>query len=64
MTKWAVFGKVVGSKYIGSYEAETAEEAIELAQKDAYVSLCHQCSGECEDPEVDEMVAEVDWVKE
>lgn len=64
MAKWAVLGKVVGSRYIGSYEADTAEEAVEMATRDAHVSLCHQCSGQIEDPEVVEMEAEPDWVKE
>ncbi len=52
--RWRVSGKVVGSKYLGEFVAATAEEAVDLALKSnaAYVSLCHQCSDECEDPEI------------
>jgi len=52
---------VVGSKYLGEFEAETEEEAIEkgLESNAAHVSLCHQCSGECEDPTIEEGSAEI-----
>ena len=58
MPKFKVYGKVVGTKYIGKYEAETAAKAAEMAWKDAHSSMCHQCSDECEDPEIEELTVE------
>jgi hypothetical protein len=42
-----VYGLVTGTKYLGEFKAETADEAVDMAlQSDANdVSLCHQCSG-------------------
>lgn len=58
-TKWDVTGVVVGSKFLGTFEAETEAEAVRMAlESDASsVSLCHQCSDECEDPEVERAIA-------
>lgn len=51
--RWRVYGIVTGSKYLGEFEAETAEEAEQMAvNENGYVSLCHQCADECEDPEI------------
>lgn len=58
MPKFSVYGKVVGTKWIGEYDAPDAEAAIQMAEKDAHSSMCHQCSRECEDPEVEDLVAE------
>ena len=58
MKKFHIYGTVVGGKYIGEYEVETEEQAIEIAWKDARVSLCHACSPECEDPEITELHAD------
>lgn len=60
--KWSVTGVVVGSKYLGVFEAETKEEAEQMAleSEKAYCSLCHQCTDECEDPEIDRCVAELE----
>jgi hypothetical protein len=55
---WSVTAAVVGSKWMGDYEAETGEEALEMAREKADVSLCHQCSDECEDPQIEHMSAE------
>jgi hypothetical protein len=55
--RWSVNGAVVGGKHIGVYEAETGADAIEMARGDASVSLCHHCADECEDPEVERLVA-------
>ena len=57
--KWHVSATVVGSKYLGEFEADTAEEAIELAGASdaAWVNLCHQCAEECEDPQIDHIAA-------
>ena len=57
--KYHVYGTVVGSKYLGEFEAASEEEAIEKASNEAYVSFCHQCSQECENAEVTDIVAEV-----
>ena len=61
MPKFHVSAAVTGSKYIGEFEAATKEEAIEMATNSsaAYVSMCHQCSDECQDPECTEFYAEV-----
>lgn len=59
MPKYSVWGKVVGTKYIGEYEAENATQAEAMAWKDAHSSLCRQCSDECEDPEIDELTVEL-----
>lgn len=46
-------GSVVGSKFLGEFEADTVEEALRLAGAEAGASFCHRCSSECEDPEVE-----------
>lgn len=60
MPKYNVYGTVVGSKYLGVFEASSAEEAVEkaLQSDEAYVSLCHQCAGECEDAEIHKATAD------
>ncbi len=62
MTKYRAYGKVVGTKYLGEYEASSEEEAIKLAQEseNRAVCLCHYCNSECEDPEIEEIFVEVD----
>ena len=57
MPRWRVYGKVVGSKYLGEVEAETQKEAEEkgLNLNSVFVSLCHRCSEQCEDPEIHEV---------
>lgn len=64
MAKFDVWAKVSGTKYLGQFEAATKEAAEELALESdaAGVSLCHQCSPECEDPECVEAVAELQRV--
>lgn len=61
MPKFRVSASVVGSKYIGEFEAETAEDAEQLARdsSEASISLCHQCSCECEDAECSDMQVEL-----
>lgn len=58
--KYHVVGTVHGSKYLGEYEAESAEEAVEmaLAEKGGPISLCHHCSQECEDGNVESATAD------
>lgn len=60
MKRWRVWGTVVGTKYLGEFEANTMDDAIDkaLESSEACVSMCHQCSGECEDPEIHEASAD------
>lgn len=58
MPKFRIHGTVVGSQYLGIYEAPTAEEAIEKAIAESSVRLCHHCSSQCEDGEISEATAE------
>lgn len=59
---FAIYGTVVGGKYLGQVQAHSKEEAEELAwdgnKVSLYVSFCHQCSGECENAEITEVYAE------
>lgn len=50
MPKYNVYSMATASIFLGEFEAETEEQAIELAVKEnpPHVSLCHQCSGEIE----------------
>ena len=59
---YRVWASVVGTKYLGAFEASSKEEAEEIAMEsdEACISLCHQCSRECEDPVVDKADAEED----
>lgn len=61
LNTYSVYGTVTGSKYLGDFQATTPEEAIDMAiDSDAgHVSLCHQCSGQCEDPEIHNATAEL-----
>ena len=57
--KYSVYGKVVGSKFLGTFEASSSEEAEQKAlDANGHVSLCHHCAGECEDAEITECVVE------
>lgn len=58
MPRYSVSGAVHGSTWIGEYDANTPEEAIELAYNDAGISLCHECARKISDPEVLELTAE------
>lgn len=58
MKKFNVYGKVVGTKYLGKFTTNNKQEAINKAEKISSVSLCHQCSKECEDPEIIDIFAE------
>lgn len=57
--KWHVHGTIVGTKYLGIFEADTKEEAEDMAMESeaSGVSLCHECSTECEDPQIDSVEA-------
>ncbi|GAA0005248.1 hypothetical protein [Bradyrhizobium elkanii] len=60
MKQYSVFGTVTASKFMGRFWANSKEEAIAMAEKSEnnFVSLCHQCNDQCEDPEIHEMTAE------
>ena len=59
MPKYNAYGTVVGSTYIGEFEAKNEKEAIEKAQRAAGVSLCHECARDISDPEVTEINVEL-----
>jgi hypothetical protein len=60
MKTWVVTATVTGSKYLGTINAETKREAriIGEALHSNYISLCHQCSDQCEDATVTEVFVE------
>lgn len=49
-TKFRVYGLVTGTKFLGVFEANTPEEAKEMAaiSEENFITLCHQCSREVE----------------
>ena len=53
MKRYRVTGIVTGSKYLGEFKANSAEEAGEMALEsdEVSVNLCHRCSHQCGDPE-------------
>lgn len=56
MPKFDIYVPAVGTRYIGVYEAETAEAAIDLALAECKdgIHLCHACAKEFVDtPELD-----------
>ena len=58
-----LYGTVQGSIYLGTIEATSKEEAVELAENDielTHISFCASCADQCEDPEVTDIVAEED----
>lgn len=58
MKTWRVGGGVSASTYVGEFEADTWQEAIEKAYKVAGVSVCHECAEHISDPEIDHLWAE------
>ena len=59
MKTFSVYGKVVGTKYLGEVIAKNKKEAIKKADlREAWVSVCHQCSKEISDPEIVEIIVE------
>jgi len=58
--KYKVYARITGGKYLGEYEAATEDEAIEKAIKEAgSVSLCHQCSRQIDDLDIDEVFTDI-----
>jgi hypothetical protein len=60
MPRYRVVGTVVGTKYLGEFTADTAEQAVEMALESgqAFVDLCHQCSDQCDNAEISRADAE------
>jgi len=68
--KFRVNGAVSGIKYLGCVEGESLEQvqdAVETCDgtypeidEASSIYLCHQCSGEVEDPEISEYIVEED----
>jgi hypothetical protein len=46
LSVYKAYGVVIGTKYLGEFEADSPEEAERLAWKGAYVLLCKEC---CDD---------------
>lgn len=64
--KYDVFASVTGSKYLGSFEADSEEEALHKAadSEECHASFCHQCANNCEDPEVVAVSAEPAFIED
>lgn len=64
MPKFRAYARVIGSKYLGEFEAKNKEQAEEIAlnSDEAYISVCYQCAKEIEDPWVTEV--EIEEIKE
>ena len=62
MARYRAYGVVYGGKYLGTVEADSKEEAINKAQEldSCYVSICHQCADEIDDPQIDRVQVELD----
>ena len=64
MAQYTIIGKMSAWKVLGIIEAESKDDAVEIAVADdminneAWVSLCHQCSNEIELGEIYEYEAE------
>lgn len=58
--KYSVYGIMNASVHIGDYEADSKEQAEEMANDDQdadwYPCLCHQCSTELEVDDINEVV--------
>lgn len=50
MPKYRVYSLATASLFLGEFDAETEDQAIELAIKEnpPHASLCHHCSDEIE----------------
>jgi len=60
MAKYSVYGVINATKYIGEFEANSEEEAEEMAwdSETGFISICYHCSKEIEEPTIYEMVVE------
>jgi hypothetical protein len=61
MPKYRVYGKVVGTKYLGMFEAENERDAIEkgFESDDVSITLCHSCEDQVDGLEVEDAHAEL-----
>lgn len=62
MARYAVYGIISASKFIGEFEADSKDEAIAKAQAegDYHVSICHQCAREIDMGDIyEEQVSEI-----
>lgn len=61
LKKWSVWGKVYATKFLGTFEAATADEAEQKAmEENGQVAVCNQCASEVSDPEIDSCEVEED----
>ena len=64
MAQYTIYGFATASKVLGVIEAETKEDAIDIAWNDDmlsdefYMSLCHQCSNGLEIGDIFKLEAE------
>ena len=60
LRRYMVTAEITGRKFLGYFDAESADAAIAQAEKqgDLTVSLCHQCAEEIESAECGELFAE------
>lgn len=44
--KYRVYGIATASKFLGEFEADSAEEAAQMAQEhgEYHIGMCHQCA--------------------
>lgn len=66
MPKYHVYGIFSASKYLGEFEANSQEEAEEMAAESPgnYASLCHQCAKEVSLSDCSATAFEVELVDE
>ena len=62
MARYSCNASVKGGKWLGHVEADSAEEALKKAWalEECFISLCHQCAGECEDPQIESIDVDLD----
>lgn len=64
MKKYHIYGKVGGTKYLGTVKAVSETEALENADEELghkmTVDLCHQCASQVDGAEIYEIEAEED----
>lgn len=65
MPKYRVYGLMMCSKYLGEIEADSQDEAVEIAENsdENHVSLCHQCSRDLDIPDCSFQQFEVEEVR-
>lgn len=64
MRKWRVNAAIIGGAYLGEFEAENKEEAIEMALNEHDCTLCHQCADLISDPSIVDDSIEAEEVTE